>query len=74
MKYIHQDWLRAAQTSVSLDVDARPGVLPAARHHPASLPPDANRDASAEANIPAEEIFRMGCLAGREGVSGCGKG
>lgn len=35
VKYIHQDWLRAAQTSVSLEVEARPGILPAACCHPA---------------------------------------
>jgi len=35
VKYIHQGRLRAAQTSVSLDVEARPGVLPAACRHPA---------------------------------------
>lgn len=34
VKYI-QGWLKAAQTSVSLDVEARPGVLPAACRHPA---------------------------------------
>lgn len=35
VKCIHQDWLRAAQTSASLEVEARPGVLPAACCHPA---------------------------------------
>ena len=55
VKYIHQGWLRAAQTSVSLDVEARPGVLPAACHHPACS--HASRDASAAANIQAEDGF-----------------
>lgn len=35
VKCIHQDWLKAAQTSASLEVEARPGVLPAACCHPA---------------------------------------